>query len=326
MSSPAGALSGAVCVIVGGGGFLGANLALALRAMGADVRAFGRTKYFDAPLKGAQWISGSLNDLQKLSTLIDGADVVFHLAGTSTPASAETNRQEDVKGSILGSLNLLDLCRTLKVDRVVFTSSGGTVYGNSPHVPFTETTSPQPISSYGINKLAAEFYFQHYNRIYGTKNVVLRIANPFGAYQHGLKNQGAIPIFARKAIAGETLKIWGDGSVIRDYIYVGDVAQAMIGAATYGGSEPVFNIGSGVGRSLNDLIADLGTVLGHNIEVDYHPPRGFDVPASVLDCTLAAEELGWSADSDWLTSLRTTCDWVRKDMGILPAKGAQHGN
>jgi UDP-glucose 4-epimerase len=188
MSLFTGSLSGAVCVIVGGGGFLGANLALTLRAMGADVRAFGRTRYFDEPLKDVQWMSGSLEDLQKLSTLIDGADVVFHLAGTSTPASAEANRQEDVKGSILGTINLLDLCRTLKVDRVVFTSSGGTVYGNSPNVPFTETTSPQPISSYGINKLAAEFYFQHYNRLYGMKNVVLRIANPFGAYQHGLKN------------------------------------------------------------------------------------------------------------------------------------------
>lgn len=323
MSAP---LAGAICVIVGGGGFLGANLAIALRALGAEVRAFGRTRYFEEPLKGVHWMSGTLDDMQKLSSLIDGADVVFHLAGTSTPASAEANRQEDVRGSVLGTINLLDLCRTLGVERVVFTSSGGTVYGNSPAVPFSEETLPQPISSYGINKLAAEYYFQLYNRTYGMKNVVLRVANPFGLYQHGLKNQGAIPIFARKALAGEPLKIWGDGSVTRDYLFGADVAQAMIAAATYEGSEAVFNIGSGIGRSLNELITDLSTVLEQEIAVEYQPARGLDVPVSVLDCTRAANELNWRADSDWLTALRTTCDWARADMGLAPKEGVDHGN
>jgi len=319
-------LAGAVCVIVGGGGFLGANLALALRAQGAEVRAFGRTRYFDAPLKGVRWMGGTLDDMQKLSNLIDGADVVFHLAGTSTPASAEANRLEDVKGSVLGTINLLDLCRTLKVDRVIFTSSGGTVYGDAPDAPFTEKTLPQPISSYGINKLSAEFYFQLYNTTYGMKNVVLRIANPFGPYQHGLKNQGVIPIFMRKALAGEPLRIWGDGSVTRDYLFGEDVAQAMIAAATYTGPEAVFNIGSGVGRSLNEVIGNLETVLARQIAVEYRPARGLDVPVSVLDCALAARELNWHPQSDWCTALRTTCDWIREDMGLLPDTGDTDGN
>jgi UDP-glucose 4-epimerase len=319
-------LAGKVCVIVGGGGFLGANLAIALRALGAEVRAFGRTCYFEAPLKGVHWMSGTLDDMQKLSSLIDGADVIFHLAGTSTPASAESNRQEDIRGSVLGTINLLDLCCNLGIERVVFTSSGGTVYGNSPTVPLSEKTLPQPISTYGINKLAAEFYFQLYNRTYGMKNVVLRIANPFGLYQHGLKNQGAIPIFARKALIKEPLKIWGDGSVTRDYLYAEDVAQAMIAAATYDGSEAVFNIGSGIGRSLNELIADLTTVLGDEIAVVYEPARRLDVPVSVLDCSLAVQELGWRAESDWLIALRTTCDWVRADIGLLPQERARNGD
>lgn len=316
MTTRKGELSGTVCAIIGGGGFLGANLAIALKAEGAEVRAFGRTRYFRAPLEGVRWMGGTLNDSQKLSTLLDGVDVVFHLAGTSTPASAETNRVEDARSSILGTISLLDLCRNLNVNRVVFASSGGTIYGNSPNIPFSESTSPRPISTYGINKLAAEQYFQLYNRSLGMKNVVLRISNPYGPFQHGLKNQGVIPIFLRKALMRERLKIWGDGNVIRDYIFSADVAQAMVAAAQYDGNAAVFNIGSGIGRSLNQVIADLATILSHDIQVDYAPSRGFDVPASVLDCSLARRELGWSATSDWLTSLRTTADWVREDLGF----------
>ena len=203
MNPSGGKLSGTVCTIVGGGGFLGANLAMALRAEGAEVRAFGRTRHFDEPLEGVLWMGGTLDDLQKLSILLDGVDVVFHLVGTSTPASAETSRVEDVKSSILGTIGLLDLCRSLNVKRVVFTSSGGMIYGNSLKTPFAETTTPHPVSTYGINKLAAEQYFQMYNRNYGMRNLVLRIANPFGAYQHGLKNQGVIPVFLRKALEGK---------------------------------------------------------------------------------------------------------------------------
>lgn len=321
-----GALSGAVCVIVGGGGFLGANLAPALLALGAEVRVFGRTRYFDEPLAGTRWMSGTLDEMQKLASLMDGADVVFHLAGTSTPASAEANRHEDVKGSVSGTINLLDLCRTLGVERVIFTSSGGTVYGKATDAPFAETTLPQPISTYGINKLSAEYYFQLYNRTYGMKNRVLRIANPFGRYQHGLKNQGAIPIFARRALAGKPLTIWGDGTVTRDYLYGEDVARAMIAAATYEGADAVFNIGSGIGRSLNALIADLETVLEQPIAVTYEPARGLDVPVSVLDCNRAARELDWRAESDWLAALKTTCNWVRSDMGLGSVEGARHGN
>lgn len=312
------ALSGAVCVVVGGGGFLGAHLAPALRAAGAEVRAYGRTRYYEAPLEGVRWTSGSLTDAAALSDLLTGADVVFHLAGSSTPAGAEADRRGDVDGAILGTIDLLDLCRARGVGRMVFTSSGGTVYGNAPGAPYTEETLPQPISTYGINKLAAEHYVQLYNRNHGMRNLVLRIANPFGPYQHGLKNQGVVPIFARRALEGKALTIFGDGSATRDYLYAPDAARAMVAAAAYAGTQTVFNVGSGIGRSLNDVIADLERVLAMDIPVHYQPPRGLDVPVSVLDCSRAAAELGWRAGSDWLQALRVTADWVRADMGLPP--------
>lgn len=307
-------LSGMTFAIIGGGGFIGAHLALALKARNATVKAYGRTRYFDEPLAGVDWMSGTLDDLQKLATFVDGADVVIHLAGTSTPASAEASRISDVATSIGGAITVLDLCRNAKIERVIFASSGGTVYGDALSPPFSEDVLPRPISSYGINKLAAEMYFGLYNRTYGMRNVVLRISNPFGPYQHGLKNQGVIPIFIRNALQGQTIRIWGDGSVTRDYLYGGDVAEAAIAAALYEGQEHVFNIGSGVGRSLNDVVASISDTLGTDLPVEYVGSRAIDVPTSVLDCARAKKELGWSSATGWMHALATTTEWVRKEM------------
>lgn len=307
-------LAGRTYAIIGGGGFLGVHLAQALKQHGAEVRAYGRSLYFPEALKSVDWMSGTLEETQKLSAFLDGADCVFHLAGTSTPASSEANRQQDVANAVIGSLNLLDLCIKLGIDKVVFASSGGTVYGDAASPPFSERTTPNPISTYGINKLSAEFYFRLYNRTCGMRNVILRIANPFGPYQHVLKRQGVIPIFIRQALEGKPIRIWGDGTVTRDYLFGSDVAEAMVAAAQHDGPESVFNIGSGVGRSLNDILASLQDVLGVEPDIQYQPSRSLDIPSSVLDCTLAAQVLGWRARTPWSDALRETWQWTRDDI------------
>jgi UDP-glucose 4-epimerase len=307
-------LTGKTCAIIGGGGFLGIHLARALRSHGAEVRAYGRSLYFPEALKDMHWMSGTLDELQKLAAFLDGTDCVFHLASTSTPASSEANRQQDVMNAVVGSLNLLDLCVKLGLERVVFASSGGTVYGNAGLAPFNEKTAPKPISTYGINKLSAEFYFQLFNRTSGMRNVVLRIANPFGPYQHVLKRQGVIPIFMRQALEGKPIKIWGDGSATRDYLFGADVANAMVRAAVYMGPDCVFNIGSGIGRSLSDIVGDLRGILDMDPNVEFLPSRSLDVPSSVLDCSLAARELGWRPTTPWAEALRETLRWTRDDI------------
>lgn len=307
-------LAGRTYAIIGGGGFLGVHLAQALKQHGAEVRAYGRSLYFPEALKSVDWMSGTLEETQKLSAFLDGADCVFHLAGTSTPASSEANRQQDVANAVIGSLNLLDLCIKLGIGKVVFASSGGTVYGDAASPPFSERTTPNPISTYGINKLSAEFYFRLYNRTCGMRNVILRIANPFGPYQHVLKRQGVIPIFIRQALEGKPIRIWGDGTVTRDYLFGSDVAEAMVAAAQHDGPESVFNIGSGVGRSLNDILASLQDVLGVEPDIQYQPSRSLDIPSSVLDCTLAAQVLGWRARTPWSDALRETWQWTRDDI------------
>lgn len=312
--SEARSMAGLTCLVVGGGGFLGAQLCPRLVQLGAKVRAYGRTRYFDAPLKGAHWFTGTLEDVQKLATVLEGVDIVFHLAATSSPASAEASRVADLNTNVGGSLGLLDLCRHGGINRVVFASSGGTVYGNADKPPFSERTLPKPISAYGINKLAAEHYHRLYNYLYGMRNISLRIANPFGRYQHGMKNQGVVPVFARRALQGEAIKIWGDGSAARDYLDGRDVAAAMIRAALYQGSEDTFNVGSGVARSLKDVLASLERVLERPLVVEYQPARRIDVATSVLDCSLAERELGWRATTDWMAALTETCAWIREDI------------
>jgi len=307
-------LANKVCVVVGAGGFLGAQLCPKLVACGAKVRALGKTRYFDQPFRHVQWQTGNFNDVPKLAALLETADIVFHLAGAKTPAIAEASRLDDLITNVGGSLNLLELCRKSGIDRVVFASSGGTVYGDTASPPYTENTLPSPISTYGINKLAVEHYMALYNRLHGMRNVVLRIANPFGPFQHRLKNQGAIPVFSRLALAGETIRIWGDGTVTRDYLYGEDVADAMIAAACYGGTEATFNIGSSIGRSLRDVIESLQEVLGTRIGVEYLPARGFDAAANILDSSLAERELAWRPRTGWLEALKATCDWIRQDM------------
>lgn len=306
-------LEGTTCLVVGGGGFLGAHLCPKLIDAGASVRAFGRSRYYDQPLRGTKWVSGNLNELDKLAGLLDGVDVVFHLAGTSSPASAEAGRTNDLMQNVQGSLTILDMCRHAGVNRVVFASSGGTVYGAAERPPFTETTLPKPISSYGINKLGAEHFHLLYNHLYGMENVVLRIANPYGPFQHGLKNQGAVAIFIRRALAGQEIRIWGDGNTRRDYLFAGDVANAMIAVAKYKGPHTTFNVGSGVGRSLLELISTLEKALDRKISVSHLPPRIFDVRESVLDCSLARKELNWQCESDWDESVALTCDWIKSD-------------
>lgn len=303
-------VEGLRCSVLGGSGFLGNHLSGELHRRGASVVCYGRT----APSlpDGIAHLQGDFSTHDAiLAKAIEGSDVVYHLVTTSTPATAEANRLEDVEQNVCAAIRLLDLCVERGIPRVVFASSGGTVYGSALQPPFSERTLPQPISSYGISKLTIEHYLRLYNHAYGMRNISLRISNPFGPFQTGARNQGAIGTFARKMLSGDNIDIWGDGEVIRDYVYVSDVIDAFVRVARYSGSADVLNIGSGRGRSIKDVIASLEAVVGKPAKVTYHPRRTFDVAASVLDCDLARQELGWEATTSWTAGLVSTIEWMR---------------
>lgn len=301
--------------VLGAGGFLGSNLCRTLIRQGHSVRAFGRRRAFPDALHGCDWIPGDFADPASVANAISGSEVVFHLVTATTPANANVDKIADLNANVISTLHLLNACRETGVRRVVFVSSGGTVYGIPNQVPTPESAATNPITAYGISKLAIEKYLGLYEYLYGLEYRVLRVANPFGPYQVALKSQGVIAAFLHRALTGRAIEMWGDGGVIRDYIFIDDVVDALTLAATHEGYGRVFNVGSGEGRSLNDIVVAIDKLLGEKISVDYFPGRTVDVPISVLDTTRARNELGWRASTPFEEGLRNTLAWMRSRSG-----------
>ncbi|CAI8157469.1 MAG: dTDP-4-dehydro-6-deoxyglucose reductase [Prochlorococcus marinus str. MIT 9215] len=187
-------------------------------------------------------------------------------------------------------------------------SSGGTVYGIPCAVPIPETHPTNPICSYGITKLAIEKYVALYRQLHGLDGLILRVANPFGPRQRLDAAQGVVPVFLGKALRHEPLQIWGDGTTVRDFLNVADVVAALLAAVAYQGEETLFNIGSGQGISLNQLIVLLERQLKRSLEVEYLPPRGCDVPTNVLCIDRAMRVLDWKPQIPVAEGLRRLCD------------------
>jgi len=305
------ALSSMSCLVLGGGGFVGTNLCRRLLTSGARVRAFGRSRTFADELAGVEWHQGEFEDTVALTSAIASCDVVFHLIAATTPHSANLDMAGDLRHSVIPTLALLDICRSANVKRVVFISSGGTVYGAAKEIPIPETAPTDPITTYGIVKLTIEKFLALYEHLYGLSYRVLRVANPLGPFQLPAKAQGLIAMLLSRAINGRSTEIWGDGSVVRDYVFIDDVVDALQAAAVDTSAERIFNIGSGCGRSVRDIIAAIEAELGAPVPVEWSPGRPIDVPVSVLSIERARDVLGWTPKTDFTEGLRQTIRWWR---------------
>jgi UDP-glucose 4-epimerase len=297
------------CVVLGGGGFIGTALCRRLVVSGFRVRAFGRRCLYPEEIQGAEWYQGDFADAGALAGAIANFDVVFHLVHATTPQSANLDMGSDLQKNVVSSLALLDICRELGVKRVVYVSSGGTIYGCPQEIPTPETAPTEPITAYGIGKLATEKYLGLYRHLYGLDYRVLRVANPFGPLQTTQKNQGVIAAFVSRMVSGESMEIWGDGSVVRDFIYVDDVVDALEAVIGDDGSERVFNIGSGQGKSLREIAEAIERLSGRKLEINWKPKRSFDVPVSVLAIDRAREVLKLVPKTPFESALKSTIAW-----------------
>jgi UDP-glucose 4-epimerase len=229
----------------------------------------------------------------------------------ATPQSANLDMAGDVQRNIVASLGLLEICRKLGVSRVVFISSGGTIYGCPQQIPTPETASTDPITAYGINKLAIEKYLALYQHLHQIDYRILRVTNPFGPFQTSIKNQGVIASIVARALRDEAIEIWGDGSVVRDFIFVDDVVDALVAAAHDRSSTRIFNIGSGEGHSLRQVLASIEGLLEKKLDIQWKPGRPLDVPISVLAIDRAREILGWTPKTTFESGLNKTIAWWR---------------
>lgn len=309
------------CVIFGGGGFIGSTIADRLLKDGYELRIFERPRVEPYRIFGesekVEWITGDFQSTHDVADAIDGADVVLHLISTTLPKSSNDDPIYDVQTNLLASLQLLNAVVAKEIQKVIFISSGGTVYGTPEYLPIDEKHPTNPQVSYGITKLAIEKYLCMYQRMHGIKTVILRVSNPYGERQRIETAQGAVGVFLYHALKGMPIDIWGDGSVIRDYIHVSDVAEAFVKALEYRGQKSVFNVSSGTGVSLNELIGMLEDVLGKSIERNYLPGRPFDTPVNVLSNDLALDELKWLPKISIQNGVARTAKWMESELAKL---------
>ena len=303
------------CVVLGGGGFIGSFISDRLLSLGHDVRIFERPRvlpyrHFSAHER-IEWHSGDFQSAADVHAAVEGCELVFHLVSTTLPRNSNEDPVFDIESNVVGTLRLLDSAVRCRVRKIVFISSGGTIYGIPQQVPLDESHPTEPLVSYGICKLAIEKYLHVYHRLHGLDYAALRVANPFGERQRVDTSQGAVAVFLSKALAGESIEIWGDGTITRDYIYIEDVVDAFMLAMDHAGDPRVFNIGSGKGRTLNQLLLALEELLGGPVARRYVSARKFDVRVNVLNVSRAQEVLGWRPRFSFHEGLRRTLDWMR---------------
>ncbi|NVO01009.1 MAG: NAD-dependent epimerase/dehydratase family protein [Geobacteraceae bacterium] len=298
--------------MLGGNGFIGSHLVDKLLAEGHAVRVFDKyPERYRAPLKQVDYRYGDFGNRGLLAEALQGIDLVFHLINTSLPKTSNDDPAYDVQSNVIETLFMLEKCVELGVKKVVFISSGGTVYGRPTALPVSENAPTEPECSYGITKLMIEKYLALYHQLHGLDYVVVRPSNPYGSRQNPNGIQGAIPVFLGKVASGEPIEIWGDGTVVRDYLFIDDLVDGMYRAAFDKPKDRIFNLGSGAGLSLNQIVATIRSVTGVNVNVDYKPGRTFDVPAIFLDTTRAGEQLGWQPGCSLHDGVHSTWEFIK---------------
>jgi UDP-glucose 4-epimerase len=306
-----------LCLVTGGAGFIGSHLVEALTADGARVRVLDDfSSGLRASLNGLspppEIIDGNLDDLDRLARAVEGCQSVFHLAAVASVQLSVQDPLATHRVCATGTVNLLDAARRAGVRRVVFAASAS-AYGAGAEVQ-KETDPLQALSPYAAAKLASEFYLQAFAASFKIETVRLRFFNVFGPRQRDdSPYSGVIAIFARALLEGRTPTIFGDGLQTRDFVYIRDVVAGLLKAARVPGiSGKVYNIGTGRGTSVLDLLRELNRLLGTNVAPQFGSPRAGEVRHSRADISLARAELGFKPAVSLADGLDETVRWYRQ--------------
>lgn len=306
----------AKCLVLGGNGFIGSHLAEGLVKAGYDVTIFDNfkrgTKNLDAIIDKIEIIKGDFWNEDNVSTALKDIDFLFHYISTTTPATATKNPIYDIESNIIGSVKLFQNAVKNNVTKIIFSSSGGTIYGDTTGVPMRENDLLNPINPYAISKLAIEKYLHYFYQMHGIDYTIFRYSNPYGERQNPSSKQGVIPIFLNKIKHGEQPVIFGDGSMVRDYIYVKDAIDATLSVFNKKTNEKIFNVGSGVGVSLNELIDIMSDVVGQKILPDYIENSSTYIPKIVLDISRIKQDTEWRPTTELNEGINKTWDWIKE--------------
>lgn len=297
-------------LVVGGCGFLGSHIVDVLLERGCSVRVLDRRpEAFRPPLPSVEYVMGDFSDSVLLSEALMGMDAVVHLVSTTVPSTSNLDPVSDIKGNLIATVRMLEVMRAVGVSNIVYLSSGGTVYGIPRTDPIAEDHPLQPVSSYGIVKTAIEKYLHMERHLHGLRYCTLRASNPYGPRQGHGGVQGVIGTYLWRVARGEPIEVWGDGSVVRDFIYVRDMAELCV-TALNSDTSGVFNAGYGEGASILDIIAMIERTVGRPLTPTFKPGRNFDVPRAVLDIKRVRQELDWAPKVTLEEGIQRSWNWV----------------
>lgn len=297
-------------LILGGNGFIGSHLVDRLIEQGENVRIFDRgTDTFRKQLPGVEYFLGEFSNTDLLSKALANVDMVYHLISTTVPSTSNADPVFDIDSNLVNTVKLLELMRRFNVPRILYLSSGGTVYGIPETSPIKETHKLSPISSYGIVKVAIENYLHMFHHLYDVQYVSLRASNPFGPRQGHAGVQGVVGTFVKNARAARALEVWGDGKIVRDYIYIDDLIElcTKAGKSNVCG---VFNAGSGRGNTVLEVVDVIKVLAESKIEVLFKESRAYDVPHAVLDVSEATSTFDWSPEHDLSSGVSALWKWL----------------
>lgn len=265
---------------LGGNGFIGTNLCDFFAAQGCKVTSFD----LHAPTvknPNVKYIEGNFFDDNQLSAAIDGQDIIIHSISTITPGNSNIKYMNGYKNDLVQTAKLCEMLVGTNT-KLIFLSSGGTVYGDQKTQPTSETSPTSPINHYGCVKKCIENILRTFNIQFKTNFLIARVANPYGPGQDFKKGVGFIDAAIKNALSKSQISIWGDGTTIRDYIYIEDVCEMISALSSYKGPLDTFNISSGIGHSQNEVLKIINDI-GYETIVDYQPSRNVDVPKIILD-------------------------------------------
>jgi len=301
-------------LVTGGAGFIGSNLVDALLARGdevmiADDLSSGREANLETALHaGARLERLDIRDATALAQLVrrEAPEVIYHLAAQVDVRISLAEPAHDARTNVEGTINVLEAARVAGTRRVVFASTGGAIYGETEQIPTPESVSPLPMAAYGQSKFCAERYLALYERLYGLSTIALRFGNVYGPRQDPHGEAGVIAIFCGRLREGTRPKIFGDGTQTRDYIFVADLAHALL-AAGDGDYRDVVNIGTETETSVLDLVHMLAEIHGPDApEPEFAPARMGELDRSCLNAGRARDVLGWQARTPIADGLRLT--------------------
>lgn len=274
-------------LLFGAAGFIGTNLALKLRELPdthltlVDVNK----AYFHACVQAENvtLLESPIGMDTDFEAIFQNQDVVYHLVSTTVPSTSNQQIADELTANVVMTAKLLDGCVKCGVKKVVFISSGGTVYGKEGSCPLAEDTPTNPISAYGVQKVTIEKLLYLYHYIHSLDYRVIRLANPYGPYQRPNGILGAVTTFTYKALRGEEISVFGNGSVVRDFIYIDDAISAIIRIAETDTPYKTFNLGSGQGTSIRQVLSAIENALHLKLNITWLPERAVDVPENYLD-------------------------------------------